>query len=86
MMQKADSIIGYAADADIYCPDCAREYFKAIHGWKYSLALLCAPHDQHGIPETIKDRQGNEAGVIFAVSEPADCTEVCCVCFESIRD
>ena len=38
MPQRADAIIGYAADADIYCPDCARKYFKTIHGWKYSLA------------------------------------------------
>ena len=86
MPQRADSIIAYTADADIYCPGCAREYFKTIHGWKYALALLSAPHDQHGIPETIKDREGNEAGVVFAVSEPADHAEVCCTCLALIRD
>ncbi len=86
MYQRADSIIAYTADADIYCPGCARDYFQAIHGWKYSLALLSAPHDQHGIPETIKDQAGNEAGVVFAISEPADTPEVCCTCRASIRD
>ena len=86
MPQRADSIIAYTADADIYCPGCAREYFKTIHGWKYALALLIAPHDQHGIPETIKDRVGNEAGVVFAVSEPADHPEACCTCLTLIRD
>ena len=86
MPQRADSIIAYTADADIYCPDCAREYFRTIHGWKYSLALLSAPHDQHGIPETIKDQAGNEAGVVFAISEPADTPEVCCTCRAFIRD
>ena len=86
MPQRADSIIAYTADADIYCPDCARDYFQAIHGWKYFLALLSAPHDQHGIPETIKDQAGNEAGVVFAISEPADTLESCCNCRASIRD
>ncbi|MDE0166756.1 MAG: hypothetical protein OXL36_16795 [Bryobacterales bacterium] len=86
MTQKTHSIIAYTADADIYCPGCAREYFKLIHGWKFALALLSAPHDQHGIPETIKDQAGNEAGVVFAISEPADYPEACCACFELIRD
>lgn len=86
MPQRADSIIAYTADADIYCPGCAREYFKLIHGSNYDLTLLDTPHDQHGIPETIKDRDGNEAGVVFAVSEPADTPEACCACFELIRD
>ena len=85
-MQKADSIIAYTADADIYCPGCAREYFELIHGSKYALALLSAPHDQHGIPEVIKDQAGNEAGVVFAISEPADYIEVCGSCHELIRD
>jgi hypothetical protein len=86
MPQRADSIVAYTADADIYCPECARSYFTLLHQWKYILALLSAPLDQHGIPETIKDREGNEAGVVFAVSEPADYPEVCCSCFEPIRD
>ena len=86
MPQRADSIIAYTADADIYCPDCAREYFKLIHGCGYALAQLSAPHDQHGIPETIKDQAGNEAGVVFAISETADYPEVCGSCLEPIRD
>ena len=85
-MQQAHSIIGYTADADIYCPDCALSYFQAIHGSEYLRAQQSSPLDQHGIPETIKDQGGNEAGVIFAVSEPADYTEVCCTCFAPIRD
>ena len=86
MPQRADSIIAYTADADIYCPDCARDYFITILGSKYYLALLSAPRDQHGIPETIRDREGNEAGVVFAISESADSPEACCSCFELIRD
>ena len=86
MPQRADSIIAYTADADLYCPDCAREYFQLIHGSKYTLALLGATLDEHGIPETIKDREGNEAGVVFAISEPADYIETCCACFELTRD
>ena len=86
MTQRADSIIAYTADADIYCPGCAREYFMTLHGSNYDLALLSAPRDQHGIPETIKDREGNEAGVVFAISDPGDTPETCCACFELIRD
>ena len=82
----ATSIIAYTADADIYCPDCAREYFELIHGSKYPLALSNAQLDQHGIPESITDQEGNEAGVVFAISEPADFIEACCACFKPIRD
>lgn len=86
MMQKAYSIIGYTADSAIYCPDCAMNYFVAIHTWKFFLGLLSVPRDEHGIPETIKDQSGNEAGVIFACSEPADYPETCCTCHHAIRD
>ncbi len=86
MPQKAHSIIAYAADADIYCPGCAREYFKLVHGSRYPLEQPGAPLEQHGIPESITDREGNAAGVVFAVNEPADSIEACCSCFEPIRD
>ena len=54
------SVIGYAVDADNYCPRCAREY----HGHTGQ-----GPQDEHGIPEDATGREGNPLAPIFSTGE-----------------
>lgn len=68
-------VIGYAYEADIHCPACA----KAAHaGGRLTLAGRPTT-DTNGLPEHLDDRAGNPVGAIFSTDniEPFLCCGTC---------
>lgn len=58
-------VIAYAFDADIHCPACTR----AAHD-DGRLTLAGRPLiDRNGLPESLKDREGNWVSALFSTDE-----------------
>ena len=56
-------IIAYTYDADVHCPDCADAAYAA--GW---LVRSGRPgeYDEHGLPMSLIDREGNPVHPVFS--------------------
>jgi hypothetical protein len=69
-MAKSDNVIGYTADAAMWCPDCAeREYPGCTDG-----------------DTVVEDGEGNEVHPSFAGDEAGDGGDYCGSCGECIRE
>lgn len=63
--QSSTRIVGYARDADTYCARCTAHRYGRPPRTSVDEPML----DENGIPDGIRDREGNEFGVIFAGDE-----------------
>lgn len=68
-------VVGYAYEADIHCPGCARERFPDGN--------LDAHHEDLDCP---KDSEGDPVTPVFADSDTPDAGEFCGTCGECIKE
>lgn len=74
---SATDIIGYTADAAMYCPECMRSKID-------DLTVETADElDEHGIPLDLLDTEGNTIGPVFGDAE-TDTPASCDLCLEPI--
>lgn len=78
-MPKSYDVMGYALDADLWCPDAIK---AAIEEGIYTVEN---PHDldANGIPYQVIGREGNEIGAVFADAE-FDYVPTCGHCHEPL--
>jgi hypothetical protein len=71
-------VIGYAFDASIHCPACARAAHEA---GRLTLAGRLVT-DNNGLPMYLRDSEGNPVSPLFSTDEIGP---YCCACGERIK-
>ena len=59
-------IIAYTYDADVHCPACADAAYAA--GWLVRSGRH-GEYDEHGLPMSLIDREGNPVRPVFSTDE-----------------
>lgn len=60
-------IIAYTYDADVHCPGCADAAYAA--GWLVRSGRQ-GEYDEHGLPMSLIDSEGNPVHPVFSTDEP----------------
>lgn len=63
-------IIAYAFEADVHCPACtALAHQRSSIRFQLRPESVAGRRDEHGLPETMMDREGNPVHPIFSTDE-----------------
>lgn len=78
-------IVAYSYLAALHCPYCTR---YALREYQQQITRLYpgpAQLDEHGLPDDMVDREGNQVRPVFSTDEIAP-DEVCDDCFRPLRN